>query len=232
MKFQIKDEELGVIHVQRRYNAKRFNFRCAADGIHVSMPIDATKKELDEALNSVRPKLIAARPKTEQRIIDFGYRIDAPHFIFGVHPCEGKGVTARSEFGKMDVYCPKNTDFSQEHIQQWLRKVIVEALKRNAKIVLPLRLMELAAKHGFKYGEVRISSALGSWGCCTGRNNIRLSWRLLMLPEVLMDYVILHELCHITHKDHSPNFWAALNGLVGGDAKELQRQLVASQIVI
>ena len=45
MKFQIKDEELGVIHVQRRHNAKRFNFRCAADGIHVSMPIDATKKE-------------------------------------------------------------------------------------------------------------------------------------------------------------------------------------------
>ncbi len=232
MKFQLRDEELGIIYVQRRHNARRFNFRCAADGIYVSMPPMASSKELEEALESVRPKLLESRSMVGPRLIDFDYRIDAPYFQFQIHPCSGQRITARTAPGKMDVYCPETTDFSEDRVQQWLRKVIVEALKRNAEVVLPPRLEALAQKHGFSYRSVRVNSSLSSWGCCTGDNHIRLSWRLLMLPQELMDYVLLHELCHIPHKDHSPNFWRTLSGLVGTDAKALQRQLVRSQIVI
>ena len=62
------------------------------------------------------------------------------------------------------------------------------------------------------------------WGSCSHRNNINLNVNLLRLPEELRDYVILHELVHTRHKNHSRAFWRDLDRFVG-DAKGLQRHL-------
>lgn len=232
MKERIVDEKLGVIFLQKRANARQFKFRCMSDGIYITAPMLSTRSDIDRALKSVREKLLALREERGHRLIGPDYKIEAPFFKFGVQLCSGSRITARTEPGKMEVFCPEVTDFTDDKLQQWLRNVIVQAVKKNAARVLPPRLQALAEKHGFSFRSVKINDTLGSWGCCTGTNHIRLSWRLMLLPVHLMDYVLLHELCHTIHKNHGPEFWKALSQIIGRDAKALQSELMGAQIMI
>ena len=101
----------------------------------------------------------------------------------------------------------------------------VEELRRRAKAELPARVEELARRFGFRCGRVTIRAARTKWGSCTGRNDLSLSLYLMALPEHLRDFVVLHELCHTVHHDHSPLFHALLDRCVGGREKELIREL-------
>ena len=86
----------------------------------------------------------------------------------------------------------------------------IEALRKEAKKILPARLKELADSHGFKYNRVGIRNAKTRWGSCSWKNNINLNMHLIKLSDDLIDYVILHELCHTIEKNHSQKFWTLL----------------------
>lgn len=101
----------------------------------------------------------------------------------------------------------------------------IEELRRKAKATLPAKVEYFARRFGFSYGKVTIRAARTKWGCCTNRNNISLSLFLMTLPEHLQDYVIIHELCHTIHHDHSARFHALADRCLGGREKELQREL-------
>jgi len=92
--------------------------------------------------------------------------------------------------------------------------------KTQARKKLIKRLSELAEWYGFTYNRVFIRNQRTRWGSCSSKNNISLNMKLVLLPEELMDYVILHELVHTREKNHSKDFWGELNAMVG-DAKRL-----------
>ncbi len=94
----------------------------------------------------------------------------------------------------------------------------------RARQLLVERLNELARRYGFTYHRVSVKNQKTLWGSCSAANNINLNVNLVRLPEELRDYVILHELVHTRHKNHSRQFWQALDQLVG-DGKRFQRQL-------
>jgi len=101
----------------------------------------------------------------------------------------------------------------------------IEALRRAAKIDLPGRIDRLAAASGLSYAGLTIRASRTKWGSCSGRNTISLSLFLMTLPEHLRDFVILHELCHTVHHDHSPRFHALVDRLASGREQELAREL-------
>ena len=101
----------------------------------------------------------------------------------------------------------------------------IERLRAEAKATLPERVAELAARCGLKYGRVTIRAARTKWGSCTARGDISLSLYLMTLPEHLRDYIIIHELCHTVHHNHSPRFHSLVNELTGGRERELAREL-------
>ncbi len=80
--------------------------------------------------------------------------------------------------------------------------------RSQAQQIIPTRIQEIASQHGYEYAKVRISSAKRIWGSCSGKNNISISWRVIMAPIECVDYVILHELVHTVHKHHGKWFWA------------------------
>ena len=82
----------------------------------------------------------------------------------------------------------------------------IEAMRRQAKAELPPRLAELAARYGFEYGKVTIKNNATNWGSCSTKGNINLNLKVVRLPALLQDYVLLHELCHLRHHDHSHAF--------------------------
>jgi predicted metal-dependent hydrolase len=101
----------------------------------------------------------------------------------------------------------------------------IERLRAEAKATLPVRVAELATRYGLKYGRVTIRAARTKWGSCTARGDISLSLYLMTLPEHLRDYIIIHELCHTVHHNHSPRFHSLVNELTGGRERELAREL-------
>ncbi|MCA3243826.1 MAG: M48 family metallopeptidase [Alphaproteobacteria bacterium] len=86
--------------------------------------------------------------------------------------------------------------------------------QRAAKRLYPPRLAHYATVVGVTYSSLRITSGRSVWGSCTSTGAISLSWRLLLVPAALRDYVIIHELCHRKYMSHGPRFWALVGKFV------------------
>ncbi len=82
------------------------------------------------------------------------------------------------------------------------------ALRQRAREVLPGRVAHYAAIMGVTPTSVKITSARTRFGSCSGKNGICFSLYLMQYPEEAIDYVVVHELAHIRHHDHSPAFYA------------------------
>jgi predicted metal-dependent hydrolase len=120
-------------------------------------------------------------------------------------------------------------DSGRTWIKRHLRQCRVEQLEPgldrfSAGKLLVQRLRQLAAAHGFAYNRVFVKNQRTLWGSCSSRNNINLNVNLMRLPEALRDYVLVHELVHTRHKNHSPAFWQEVDAIVG-DSKALRRKL-------
>ena len=82
-----------------------------------------------------------------------------------------------------------------------------KALMKKAKEFLPYRLDYFAHLYGYNYSKCRLTHANTRWGSCSSNKTISLNIGLMKIPTVLRDYVILHELAHLNHMDHSKAFW-------------------------
>ena len=123
-----------------------------------------------------------------------------------------------AEREKQHVVFTPETDFS------------ISTLRKEAKEYLPQRTENLAARHGFSYNGVTVKNLKSRWGSCSATNRINLNIHLMRLPEHLSDYVILHELAHTVHKNHSKDFWQCLNKLTNDKAKQLTAEMKKYQI--
>ena len=131
--------------------------------------------------------------------------------------------------GEIIVRSPKHTtlsvisDFVKSH-EDWLHKNLqrvlerkakfseptseeIVELKRKAKEILPKKVEFYSALTGLKCSGVKITSAKTRFGSCNGKNSICFSFYLMRYPEEAIDYVVLHELAHTKHHDHSWRFW-------------------------
>lgn len=107
-----------------------------------------------------------------------------------------------------------------EDIAAWLKveagKVIQERVDRYASIM------------GVKYASVKMSDAKARWGSCSSKDSLNFAWRLVMAPLGIIDYVVVHELSHITYKNHSSQFWARVKTVLP-NYKEQQDWLKANR---
>ncbi|MDO4163114.1 MAG: SprT family zinc-dependent metalloprotease [Bacteroides sp.] len=225
--YVLEDKELGVLKVRVYARARRLTFTTKEDGIHVTVPPGTSVREVENAVNQLRLRLRQARQKRQQRrsLIDLDFRIDADYFKLRLVSGQREKFLSRSELGEMQIVCPPDADFSNADLQAWLHKVIEEALRRNAKIILPPRLYQLAMQHGLSYKSCKINSSSGRWGSCSARGSINLSYYLMLLPRHLIDYVLLHELAHTREMNHGERFWALLNKMTDGKALQLREEL-------
>lgn len=92
---------------------------------------------------------------------------------------------------------------SEQRARDYQKKL----LQKKAKEYLPYRLEYLAKKYGYSYEKCRLTHANTRWGSCSSNRTISLNIGLMKVPEVLRDYVIIHELAHLNHMDHSRAFW-------------------------
>lgn len=91
-------------------------------------------------------------------------------------------------------------EYGIEEVTAWMKS---EALR-----IITERVSNYAGIMGVTPGDVKLSDAKARWGSCSTKNNLNFAWRLIMCPLSVIDYVVVHELSHITYKNHSPAFWA------------------------
>lgn len=99
-----------------------------------------------------------------------------------------------------------------------------KAHKENARELIMSRLEHFAYPYGFSYGQVSIRNQSTRWGSCSRKGNLNFNYRLVHLPLELLDYVVVHELCHLKEFNHSRNFWDLVAQAIP-DYRERRRQL-------
>jgi predicted metal-dependent hydrolase len=85
--------------------------------------------------------------------------------------------------------------------------------KEQALLVFSARVNHYASLHGFTPQQVKVTSAKTRWGSCSSNGNLNFTWRLVMAPLEVIDYVVIHELAHLKVKDHSSKFWRLVESI-------------------
>lgn len=102
------------------------------------------------------------------------------------------------------------------YLEQKYRKAAKQYIYERVEYYLPLT--------GGSYRTLRIGDQKTRWGSCSSNGTLSFSWRLMLAPPRVLDYVVIHELCHLTHMDHSPAFWAKVES-IDPDYKEHRKWL-------
>ena len=95
---------------------------------------------------------------------------------------------------------------ARSYFEAWYRK--------QARVVLVERVAFFARSHKVKPKKIRISAAQTRWGSCSAKGTLSFTWRLVMAPLEIIDYVVVHELCHLEEMNHSKAFWAQVKSIL------------------
>jgi predicted metal-dependent hydrolase len=88
-------------------------------------------------------------------------------------------------------------------VEEWLKKQALACINRKTQYY--------SEKMGLKYNKIYIRSQKSRWGSCSRKGNLSFNWRLIMAPEPVLDYVVIHELAHLKEMNHSPDFWSLVD---------------------
>ena len=108
--------------------------------------------------------------------------------------------------------------------QEKLSETEVAELKMRARMYIPGAVYDLAREMGVGYRRVSIRCQKTLWGSCTAKGNLSFNCLLMLLPEEVIRYVIIHELCHLREMNHSRKFWAEVEKYCP-DYRRLRKQL-------
>lgn len=109
--------------------------------------------------------------------------------------------------GKILMWIPYDADYEQRRILlgKWYRRQAEQLLSEKAAFY--------AGRLGVSFADIRIKDQRSRWGSCSSKKNLNFNWRIIMAPEPVCDYVVIHEVCHLLHMDHSREFWKEVEGL-------------------
>ncbi len=125
-----------------------------------------------------------------------------------VIPILGQETKCEKKNGKFDLYLP--ISLNPDEARECSKKAVASWFKSQAEIKFAERVEIWKNKLKVEPGKIIITDPKTRWGSCDVKNNIRLSWRILMAPLTVVDYLVAHELCHVVHRNHGPRFWKKL----------------------
>ena len=223
----IQDKELGSITFEQSTKAKRLRAMILPDGVKVILPRGCSEKEGMAFVESVRGKIKSTQEKIEHKsiLITEEKPLQTLTFRVLVKKAARKDIFSSLKSGVLTIEYPDFLKTEDTKTQQYFWNSINYFLRQEAKRLLPNRTYELAKQFGFKFSDVKVQSSKTRWGSCSRRKSINLSFYLLLTPQHLIDYVILHELCHTMEMNHGDKFWALMEQVTQNKSKLLRNEL-------
>ena len=220
---------IGEIKVRRSANIKYLRIRMAPGrGMWVSVPYGVGRRQVEKFLEENREWILETRKNMEVYEKDtgvglkIGAEIKTKLHVLKIAATDQLKPFYRLEQERITLFLPENVNFSR--IEKIVQQFLVEIYTLESRQYLPARVKFYAEKFGFRYGRLSFRNNISNWGSCSFENNISLNVKLMKLPDEIIDYVILHELCHTVEKNHSAAFWK-LVGKVCPDYATLRARL-------
>jgi hypothetical protein len=212
----IDDTEFGQIKVTFRRNSRNITIRVLPDAkVQISAPARASATMVLGFLESRRDWARNAMEKfrnngTKNTIFTPETEFKTREHTLELAKAPRGDVFVEVKNGKTRVVVPMDNNWEEAQIQQLIRKAITETLRIEAHRYLPKKLNELVQKHGFSVKNLRIKNMKSRWGSCTSKTHMNLNLNLMLLPDHLIEHVLLHELCHTKVMNHGPEFHALM----------------------
>lgn len=219
-------EHLGKVKLIPNARARRVIIRFRDGEFQVTHPTVMKLAAIEELLLEKSTKLLTLKGNTQHDLTFTEDTQFATHtFELRLTKSDLQGVYPTLKDGILQISFPSYYDLKSEENQSYIRSIIESCCRSEAKRVLPDIVRELARLYGFKVSEIKINKSRSRWGSCSIEKNINLSYFCMMLPNELIELIILHELCHTVEMNHGERFWALLDKVTHGKSKELTKQL-------
>ena len=204
----IVDKEFGEIKIRKNKLARSVKLSVGVDGnLRASIPYYspefAVRRLVNGSRDEIRKMLATHNAKNSYQDGDL---IGKTHTLF-LRKFLGEEIKISNEGNQILVQIPQELAFENPLVQSEIRKTVSKILRKQAKAYLPRRIDFLAEKYGFRFEKLRFSHTGTRWGSCSSSGTISLNIALMNLPHHLIDYVIIHELCHTRQMNHSSKFW-------------------------
>ncbi|HEV2412292.1 MAG TPA: SprT family zinc-dependent metalloprotease [Candidatus Saccharimonadales bacterium] len=212
----INDEEFGAITVRFNSRARRIIMRLNTNGsLLITAPHRRYLPDVERFIESSRDRLRTQRIQQKSDMVIFrDGQLIGKHHTLSLLRADVPSVQSRTSESKVLVKYPGWLEAESKEVQDVVTAAVKKALRRQAKLLLPLYVADRAKQRGLGYETVRVNSAKSRWGSCTTNRRISLNLWLLMLPDELIDYVVCHELCHLIHPNHGEEFWQEVASFV------------------
>ena len=232
MEKNIQDQEFGTIKLRSNPRVIRYTVKISNGEVTATMPLNGDIDRMQSFIQENREKIRKALLKHPPRhFLDETTELQTATFRLHIFRSERSNIYMTLENEILHIACPQYVDFNTKEIQHILKGLVEKALRHEATKYLPQRLIDLAKKYGFVCSGVKINNSKTHWGSCTMRKSINLSLGLMLLPWHLIDYVLLHELCHTKEMNHSERFWKLMNEVTEGKAIQLREEVKQHHIL-
>ncbi len=186
------------IFVRPHARAKRLSMRVDSDGtVKITTPKRISKKEIIHFINYHRDWIKQQQACQKTRPLTPGNSLPIEGDLYCIQHHNQRGILIEKKEGILDVFCP---------IER-LGTAIKRYLKKQARAKITPLAHEKAEQIGQVINRIAIKDTKTRWGSCSGKNNLNFSWRIIMAPPYVLDYLVAHEVAHLRHMNHSQDFW-------------------------
>ena len=221
--------ELGGIIVTFKSNARSFITRWNSSTLTVTAPAMASDADVLSALNRLLPRILAAKSRDVQFVKYYeNQEIKLDGLLIVIkrqHLHRDSILIKQNSIESVTIAVGDGLDFDDIKTSQFISKALKRIARKNAARILLPRARQLSETLHCNPSAWEISSGSRILGQCSSTRCIKLSYMLIFLPQDLRDYIICHELAHLSEFNHSPRFHEICNIFLGGKEKELIKKL-------
>ncbi len=188
------------------YRAKRLVLRIDRKnrGLIITIPKFATLSDARAFIETEKTWILCELSKIPN-LIPFEPGVNIPilgetYLVCHAPNCRG-GVWIKDK----NLYVSGRPEHLARRLQDWLRKEAKRIIRVNVEKKVKLLNLNL--------GRIIIKDTKTRWGSCSAEGNLNFSWRILLMPPNVFDYIITHEVAHLAHHNHGPNFWALVRDI-------------------
>lgn len=220
--------DFGNIIISKRRGSKTIRLRVSPDGgVRISLPMwvpySAGLSFLEQKRRWVQEELA-----NRNSVLEPGQIIGRDHVLRFIPDESLLQTRVQTTATEVRVRHPVSCSAYDPMVQAAAVRGSKKALQRQAEEVLPKRLMELSEITGLDYDSVSVRHLKSRWGSCSSNRHITLNYFLMVLPDALIDYVLVHELAHTRHMNHSREFWNLVGSYIG-NLTAIRRQIRSHQ---
>ncbi|WP_455497728.1 M48 family metallopeptidase [Coprobacter sp.] len=226
-KYKYEDPEFGTIILLPHPTARHFIFKIRNNTLQITVPDGIRYTQITQSINQNRENIRKIYARKNDTILRPGTLLETRSFTIAIQTHIKKNFLFRLQNKILYVFCPEDADVESQEVQKIISSGIKRFIKQAAIEYLPKRLNTLAHNLNIRYNHVSVSHGRKRLGRCDTQHNILLSYHLMFLPERLIDYVIFHELAHLSEMNHGDRFHQLCNQYCQGQEKSLEKELKA-----